>query len=258
MGLASHFRFRLALMFAGFIGGFALFVWQVDNLRGYEPFAFFGFIFGGAFLLPLVFAKLVPSVCPYCNGLAWGLTTNPFRYQCASCGRGVAADVMPAPPPAAYANPQSSSAVLWAFFIVGIGSLGLAAFLAWDSVRLVSGGVSTDARVARLAQVMGRSSDNKQEVKYTAYIEYPVGKGTMMLEHSWTEKEGSSCVAGCSYLRDGPLKVIYLPSEPSIAKIDSFTALFFPPLLVGLFGVFFTVVGILVLRHKPRRPRLEL
>jgi len=267
LSLKTHLYARIAVAFLGFFGGFALFVFLVFGKPlshgALAPVLFFTMLFGGGYLAQLAFSHAVPAACPACGqAAAVASVRQPAIYVCRACGvASNAAHAMLVDAVASMPSPEQQQkrevGVLWIFLVVGVGLIGIAVWLAEDSIHLLREGVSTDARVMRVTRQASRDSDGHSETSYTAYIDFRVGKGTMTLTRSWSVKDGSHCMWPC-YDQGEALKVIYLPSEPSIAKVHSVPGLFFAPALIGTVGLAFAAFGVFAIRQRRRRPRLEL
>ncbi len=261
--LKSHLNARIAAAFVGFFGGFAVFVFFVfgspSRNFGLTALLFFGSIFGGAYLAQLAFSHAFPAACPAC-GAASAVPTprNPVLYACRSCG--AETDAVKAMLAEALAKMRTEAQgedrpkLLWVFLVVGVVAIGVAVWLAQDSIRLLREGVSTEARVMKVTRQATRDSEGHSETTYTAFIEYRVGKTPLTLERSWSVKDGGHCMWPC-YDRGEQLKVIYLPGEPYRAKVHSLSELFFAPVLTGLIGLVFAAFAVFMLRRRrSRRP----
>lgn len=256
------------MAFLGFFGGFALFVFLVFGKplshAALTPVLFFAMIFGGGYLAQLAFSYALPAACPACaQPAAVASLRQPAVYVCRACGvasnaaHAMLAEAFASMPPPGQQQKREAG-VLWIFLVVGVGAMGVAAWLADDSLRLLREGVSTDAKVMRVTKQSTRDKDNNSQTSYTAFIEYRVGKNTLTLERGWSVKDGSYCMWPC-YDQGEALKVIYLPGEATHAKIHSLRELFFAPVLLGTVGLAFAAFGFLMIRHRrQRRPRLDL
>ncbi len=258
--IRSHLNARIAAACVGFFGGFAFFVFFVFGRPhgdfGLTALFFFGSIFGGAYLAQLAFSHSSPAACPAC-GAASAVPTqrNPVLYTCRSCGAKTdAVKAMLAEALAkmsAEAQGEDRPKLPWVFLVVGVVAIGVAVWLAQDSIQLLREGVSTGARVMKVTTQASRDSEGHSQTTYTAFIEYRVGKTSLTLERSWSLKDGGHCMWPC-YDQGEQLKVIYLPREPYRAKVHSLSELFFAPVLVGSIGLAFTLFGGLMLRKKKR------
>ena len=268
MGLKAHLHARIAAFIVGFFAGFALFVFLIFGKPlahfALTPLLFFGMIFGGGYLAQLAFGVASPAACPACGqASAVPSLRKPVVYVCRACGAASNAvqamlteAIASMPTPAQHE--KSESRVLWVFLVVGVGLIGIAVWLGEDSIRLLREGVSTEARVMKVTTQPTRDSDGNRQTSYTAFIEYRVGKTPLTLERGWSVKDGSHCMWPC-YDQGEAVKVIYLPGEPTHAKIHSLRELFFAPTLLVAVGLAFAAFGFLMIRHRRRRrPRLEL
>jgi hypothetical protein len=256
--IRSHLNARIAAAFVGFFGGFAVFDFFVFGSPprnfGLTALLFFGSIFGGAYLAQLAFSHASPAACPAC-GAASAVPTprNPVLYACRSCG--AETDAVKAMLAEALAKMRTQAQgedrpkLPWVFLVVGVVAVGVAVWLAQDSIQLLREGVSTEARVMKVTTRASRDSEGRSETTYTAFIEYRAGKTPLTLERSWSVEDGGHCMWPC-YDRGEQLKVIYLPGEPYRAKVHSLSELFVAPVLVGFVGFAFALFGGLMLRRK--------
>lgn len=258
MGLKEHFRVRVALLFVGFFGGGILFAVFMKDLGSLAPLAFLPMIFGGAFLLPFAFGRLVPAACPKCGGAAL-----PGRmqvvYACGTCGAEsnalqALAEAPPALAPGQVAPnkpPSRSLSVPWGLVAFGLGALGMGAYQAAEPLQLVRDGVSVDARVLAVSSKPGRDRDGKSFTAFSAVIQYPAGATVRTMNHGWSARPREGCGSPC-YREGDRLRVRYLPADPSVARIDSPADLFMLPGMFAGVGLVLALVGLFLLRRGPR------
>jgi hypothetical protein len=268
--ITTHSYLRVALLFAGFVGGFALFVlykrFAVPSPT-LDPLLFFASILGGGFLLQQIFSRVFPAQCPKCGGAAFPRLTHAIVYVCRGCGResdggtAYALGAMAAEPGnSPWKKNRPTSAMMWIMLVLGIGAIIGALVFAADSVRLLIKGVTTEARVVKVNVSEHRGADvshpRRTRRNYRAIIAYRAGDHELTLNRSWSVDQGQSCLAPC-YYEGEKLKVRYLPAEPTNAKVYSVLDFFLGPTLFILLGAMCTAVGCIALR-RARRPRLEL
>lgn len=271
LSIKSHLQARIAALFVGFFGGAIAFSFWGRGLHagGLTPFVMPLFVFGGAFLLPLLVSRMVNADCPKCgSGSAVPASAKSVVYVCAACGAetnglgplmGVDAAAMAAAAnaeaatlatPAGQAAEKKNAARLGILFLViGLVAIAIAVWLAHDSIRLEREGLSTDARVLRVTHERG-SKDN--EMRHTAFVEYKVGGQARTLQRSWSSGSGSFWTWP-NYHQGERLRVVYLPGDPDTASIDSWAELFVAPIFLTLFGVVFGVVGVAMMTYR-RKP----
>ncbi len=258
--MTTHMHFRIALFFAGFFGGFALFVLYktLGVSSPIDPLLFFASMFGGGFLLQMIFSRIFPAPCPMCGAAAFPTLTKPMLYACHGCGRksdggmAYAFEAMaPKPSNSLWRKKLPDSTMMWIMLVFGIVVLGGALVFAADSVRLLVKGVTTEARVVKVSVYPLRT-----RMDYRAIIAYKAGDSELTLDRSWSVDVGHSCLSPC-YYEGERLKVRYLPAEPTKANVYSVFDLFLGPTLFILIGAMCTLVGSVAL-WRARRPRLEL
>jgi hypothetical protein len=221
-------------------------------------------VIGGAYVVQLVFGLVVPASCPRCG--ADSAVPKPggnlALYVCRACGAelnamqasvfGEAARAAAARPPPTPAQEEKTQSRWGAWFLIGgIAAIGVAVWLGEGSIRLVHGGVSTEARVLRVNHEEFRNSENQTETRHTAIVEYRVGEKPLTLQRSWSTGRGSFW-SWPDYQPGERLKVIYLPGDPSRASIDTLPELFFAPLFLTLFGLVFSAIGAAMTFYRRR------
>ena len=116
-----------------------------------------------------------------------------------------------------------------------MASLAAAAYFGVAGIRLLTQGISVEAKVVRVDKGKRLKSGNETtRPRYTAHIAFDAG-GPRTIERSWSEKTGSTCLAGC-YQEGESLRVRYLPGDPAGAEVDSLTRLLGWPAALALFG----------------------
>lgn len=271
LSIKSHLQVRIAALFVGFFGGaIAYSLWgshlQAGRLSGFlMPLI----VFGGAFLLPLAFSAMVSADCPKCGSdSAVPVSAKSTVYVCKACGTetnalgalmGVDAAAMAAAAAAARAAPvptpeeekKKASRFGILFLLFGLLAIGIAVWLGQDSIRLLREGLSTDAKVLRVTHELNRGSKDN-ETRHTAFVEYQVGGQARTLQRSWSSESGSFWTWP-NYRQGERLRVLYLPSDPGTASIDTWAELFMTPIFLTLFGVVFSVVGVAMMTYR-RKP----
>lgn len=242
---------------AGFLAGAVLHIWlfRSHNVEA-GGFLFFLMPIAGAYLAPLAFAWIVPAACPRCGQVSAVAGARQLHiYQCRSCGASSNALLeMTAEMLEAQSDPVKQATTegraLWIFLLLGVVAVGLGAWFAVDSVRLVREGVSVQGQVMRVRMTgEDRDSEGNTRLNYTAEIQYKAGATIRTLHKNWSLKPGSTCFAGC-YDQGAMLKVIYLPSDPGTARVDSFGDLYMLPGIPMLVGLLFIAFGVLMLRRR--------
>jgi hypothetical protein len=266
--LSSHLYARAGAAFFGFFGGGALFTLFVfgrqDVPFGFTPFLFFGLIFGGMYLAQLAFTLLVPAMCPACGGAsAFATVRRPAIYVCRACGavndasRAMLAEQLASMQSQAVKQEKSGSRLGWVFVAVGVACTGAGAWLAQDAIALQRDGISTEARVARVTQRPTFDSEGAAQTTYTASVQYQAGNDSRTLTRSWSVPVAGHCVSPC-YQEGEQLKVIYMPGDPTRAKVHSLSELFMAPAIFGTVGIVFAAFGVLAIRYQRRRERERL
>ncbi len=260
MGLKTHLRARIALLFVGFFGGGILFALNTKELGALAPLAFFPMIFGGAFLLPYAFGRSVPAACPKCGGAALPGKMQ-ILYTCGTCHAEsnalhalVEAPLAPAPAPGQVVPKPPMSGGLSIpklMLVLGLGAIGAGAYLAADPLRLLIDGVSVQARVLAVSSREERTGDGKAYVLHTARIQYQSNATPRTLDHSWSTDFRRECGWRC-YREGDRLRVVYLPGDPANARIHSPGELFFRAGVVGGAGLFLSILSLVFLRRERR------
>ena len=129
------------------------------------------------------------------------------------------------------------------FLLAGLGQLGGAAYLTYDTQRDLSVGVRADGEVIDLYE----SRDSDGDYTYRPHVRFTTREGEVL---EFTSTMGSNPAA---FDVGEPVAVIYDPASPRDARIDSFFQLWFAPLLLGFMGIVFTAVGCLAFQSG-RRP----
>jgi hypothetical protein len=270
LSIKSHLQGRIVALFVGFFGGAIAFQMWGSRLHAgdFTLFVMPLCVFGGAFLLPFLFSRIVSAECPKCGSdRAIAGSGKSTIYVCEACGAetnglgalmGVDLTAM-----AAKANAQAATLATPAgqaeekknrrrfgilFLVGGLAAIALAVVFAQDSIRLAREGVSTDAKVLRVTHERG-SQDNGMH--HTAFVEYKVGGQAHTLRRSWSTSSGSVWTWP-NYHQGEQLRVIYLPSDPARSSIDSAGELFFAPILLTVIGVVFSVFGVAMIRYRPK------
>lgn len=263
--LVSHLHARVALAFVGFFsGGTAftlLFFGKPEAPFFLVPFLFFGLIFGGAYLAQLAFTLVFPAACPACRAAgAVPSLRRPSVYVCRACG--VATDAMQAMLFRQLALMQVGSVekgerfLAWVFVVVGLACMGGSIGGTYDSMALLQYGAATEGKVIRITQKTSRNSKGKPETRHSAVIQYHVGGVPYTLTRGTSVPAGGSCGWPC-YVQGQPLEVMYVPGEPSRAKVHSPGDLFSPSGMISAGGLLFAIIGALLLRRRHRNPPRE-
>jgi hypothetical protein len=86
------------------------------------------------------------------------------------------------------------------------------------------------------------------------------GAGTCIPEFRFTANDGrlhivdsDVSVPFSTFTRGEPVRVLYLPSNPAIARIDAFSTLWQESLVVGIWGAVWSMVPVLILVSRRRR-----
>ena len=268
LSLESHFRARLVVIFCGMIGAFVTFALLPHRLHdaGMGPTFFMPLlVFVGAYLLQQALSYVFPAECPSCGAAsAVPVGKNMARYVCRACGAetnalesampGLVARARATPPPPPPVEEQKTASLRWGwlFLIPGIVAIGIAIWLADESIRLVFAGVPTEARVSRVTHDSNRHSKD-HEISHTAFIEYKAGDKPLTLQRSWSTK-GGTFWSWPNYAPGDHLKVIYLASDPSRASVHTLPELFLMPIFLSLFGLVFSAVGAaMIFRRLPEK-----
>jgi len=132
-------------------------------------------------------------------------------------------------------------------FFLGLGLLGLAAYLAIDTRHDIATAARADGIVTDL--IVDRDSDGET---YHPHVRFVTAKGEPV---EFTSSIGSN-PAGFDIGEH--VTILYDPSDPQDARIDSFVQLWFGPLFAGVFGLVLAtaggVVSIVFLRWSRRPP----
>lgn len=128
------------------------------------------------------------------------------------------------------------------FSIVGLGALALAVRLGMDTRSFIAGAAKADGTVIDL--VASGSGDSSPTYRPTVRFTAADGK-----EITFTSSTGSSPP---SHREGDTVRVLYEPGLPQHAEIDSFFDLWLAPLIAGIFGVVFPLVGLAVLAFPLR------
>ncbi len=129
--------------------------------------------------------------------------------------------------------PRWPGVLVGVFLVVGLGMLGGAGYLFVDTRHDVATGVSADGVVIDL--IAERDSDGDNVYYPRVRFLTPAGEPV-----EFTGSVGSSPAA---FDVGEPVAVLYNPSAPRDARIDSFFQLWFAPLILGFLGLVFTAVG---------------
>lgn len=128
---------------------------------------------------------------------------------------------------------RSSTSIFGIFGLIGIGLLGGAAYMAYDTRRDLAVGVTTDGTVVDL--IGERDSDG--DTTYHPRVRFVTRSGEA---REFTASVGTNPAA---FEVGEPVVVIYDPASPEGARIDSFFQLWFAPLLLGGMGIVFAAFG---------------
>jgi len=131
-------------------------------------------------------------------------------------------------------------------FFLGLALLGVAVFLAIDTRHDIATAVRADGIVTDLIVDSDSDSDT-----YHPHVRFVTARGEAV---EFTSSVGSN-PAGFDIGEH--VIVLYDPSNPQDARIDSFVQLWFVPLIVGFFGLVFATPGgvaSIVLLRWSRRP----
>lgn len=134
------------------------------------------------------------------------------------------------------------------FLLVGLGMLGGAGYLFVDTRHDIATGVGAEGVVIDL--IAERDSDGDDVYYPRVRFATPAGEPV-----EFTGSVGSSPPA---FDIGEAVAVLYNPSDPRDARIDSFFQLWFAPLILGFLGLVFTAVGgggiIAFMRSTDRAP----
>ncbi|HSD12543.1 MAG TPA: DUF3592 domain-containing protein, partial [Patescibacteria group bacterium] len=120
------------------------------------------------------------------------------------------------------------------FLVVGLGALALAVWLGMDTRSFIAGAARADGTVIDLVA----SSSSDSSTTYRPTVRFTAADGR---EITFTSSTGSSPP---SHREGDAVRVLYEPSLPQHAEIDSFFDLWLGPLIAGIFGVVFPLVGL--------------
>jgi len=136
-------------------------------------------------------------------------------------------------------------------FLAGLGMLAGTAYIVIDTRRDIATAATADGVVVDL--IGSRDSDG--DTLYYPQVRFVTGAGAPV---EFTGSVGSSPAA---FDVGEHVTVFYDPADPSDVRIDSFLQLWFGPLILGIFGTVFTLVGGVVTvvllragRGSPKRP----
>jgi hypothetical protein len=225
------------------------------------PFLFFGLIFGGAYLAQLAFSFAFPALCPACHAASAVPTLRqPTVYACRACGattNAVQALLVRQVALMRHGSVEKGESFLaWVFVIVGLACMGGGLWGMRDSVALLQNGTATAGKVLRVTQNTSRNGNGTVETTYSAAIQYHVDEEPYTFTRSWGVSDGGSCAWPC-YVEGQAVRVIYLPGDPSRAKVLAPAELFGVTGMLTLAGFLFATIGGLILLHRHRNPRPE-
>ncbi|MEY4744400.1 MAG: hypothetical protein RL272_345 [Candidatus Parcubacteria bacterium] len=121
------------------------------------------------------------------------------------------------------------------FFVVGLGALAIAVWLAMDTRSFVAGAARTQGTVIA---VEAGSSGGDSSPTYHPTVRFTDAGGK---EVTFTSSTGTNPP---SHREGDSVTVLYEPGRPQHAEIDSFVDIWLAPLIAGVFGVVFPLVGL--------------
>lgn len=116
--------------------------------------------------------------------------------------------------------------------------LGLGAML-HSQWRFKQTALRTQGEISSVELQRYRNKEGEREI-YCATVAYRIAN----LDYSVS---AGGCSNPAAYEIGDPVPVLYQPDNPADARVDSFLSLGLIPLLLALFGSFFTLIGILVI-----------
>ena len=119
------------------------------------------------------------------------------------------------------------------FLVVGLAAIAGAGFLGWSTAKFLKEAQSASGRVVRVES----RSDSHRANMYAPVVSFQTPDGQ---KHEFT---GQVWTSSRSWNEGQSLAVLYRPSEPSEARLDSFFQLWFGVLLTGFIGLVFGAVG---------------
>lgn len=135
------------------------------------------------------------------------------------------------------------------FMIAGIGMLIGFYFMVTGKTEFIKNSIVGEGTVTEIIRKTSTDSDGDRSYSYYPVIEYTTENGDT---YSFTSKSGSY---PSSYSEGDKVEIRYDPGSPGKAEINRFASLWMGPLIVGLFGVIFFVLGISMLRNRIKKDR---
>jgi hypothetical protein len=122
------------------------------------------------------------------------------------------------------------------FLVVGLGTLGGGGYAYVRTAEFIEEATPAEGKVIRLERRSG-SGGKRSSTTYAPVVRFQTSTGE--------EVEFTSSVSSSSpgYSEGERVRVLYLRSDPSEAEIDEFLALWFVPLVAGVLGSMFVLVG---------------
>ncbi|OAT47261.1 hypothetical protein M997_1790 [Proteus hauseri ATCC 700826] len=135
------------------------------------------------------------------------------------------------------------SFLFYIFSLIGAGIIIIALFVIKSELYLITNGIETTGVVIDIS--IDRSSNNKET--YFPIIQFNTEKNVETTFRSTTGSSGYRNSIG------NEVPIIYLPNNPQKASINSFFSLYGPGLILTIFGLIFTSIGLIplvIIRRK--------
>lgn len=123
------------------------------------------------------------------------------------------------------------------FFLIGVGLLAITAISLWQTQHFIRTSARASGRVADLEYHAGPAGRGG-------------GRGGFVTVFTFADSSGQAHTARTSDWQNPPthqigdaVTVLYQPTNPEAAKIESFSTLWILPTFLGFFGLAFTIIG---------------
>lgn len=138
------------------------------------------------------------------------------------------------------------------FVVIGIPCLLLSTRLGLESQTLVQQGLKTDGVVMELIQKWSSSSKSSSGRSYAPLFRFQTPDGKEHIVQSSTSSNPPAYDVG------DHVPVLYLAGKPEQAVINSFMELWIAPLITGIIGIAFFVVGLVLVIAFFRKRQLDV
>ncbi len=125
------------------------------------------------------------------------------------------------------------------FATVGVGVLVVVAFMVVDNIRFITSSQRAEGVIVRVESRSSTDSDGDTSTSYYPVVSFRVG------DQDYTARSGNSVPTESDYVEGQRVTVLFNPTNPPEARIESFSTMWLLVTVLGVFGGGFFGLGFL-------------